>query len=180
VGDISYSVDAEDNLIDFSSNWDEIASEADTQSVMSDNITGKPLREFIQGDPTKMYVETILSFARSSQKPLIRQYRCDTPTHQRKMQMEVIPSKDGAVKLNHTLLSKTPWNKSGTIVHKNSTMLLRCSICNDIEYQNQWITQDDLLLLMSDYERTPIEVDYIVCPRCLKDITKFQKRNLDG
>ena len=170
---VSYTVDKNDKLIEFSSNWDEVAHEGDAPELAAQNIAGKPLRNFVVGNPAQMYVDVVFEFARLKKEPVVKTYRCDTPQFKRNMQMTVTPKPNGDVETVHEVLSIEPWEKELMIDNSRAKegkgdlkLYDRCSVCNDIFYEDKWLTQDDIAVLNPSFEKEPMWVTYTVCPFC--------------
>lgn len=168
--DLFFRVDKNDKLVDFSSNWNSLVFDAKAPELKDSIIIGMSLYDFIDGDSTRMYIESIIQYARTLKEVVQRPYRCDTPAFKREMVMELIPFPNGDVVLRHKLLSQSPWHYNLKIARGNDEILNldRCSICNDIRYKNRWIMQDDLVSLEPEFESKVLSIFYTVCPRCNK------------
>lgn len=140
--------------------------------LVPENILENFLADFIQDDNTTMYVEAILSLCRLRNERIYRPYRCDSPTHQRFMELELIPMQQGQVKMVHYLLKEVPFSTPITIedVSKDSTPVtqtgyyLRCSMCNSLKApgQQEWKDPSEI----GSVNLSHFRVIHTVCEHC--------------
>lgn len=139
--DVWYEVDRDNRLCRFSANWDASASDTRSVALLSSRLLGMPLLEFINGDVSAMFIETMITSARVQQKELIRLYRCDSPTHRREMR---------------------------TVTRRGERKIKRCSMCNDLQDAEAWLTQDAYLARHPHLKGEELPVYYGICPRCAR------------
>ena len=157
-----------------SENWDEFARNNDGISVLSQNVIGKSIKEFISGDPSIMWMDAILMSAKIKGKPIEKNYRCDSPDMKRYMKMIIQPLDNGCLKLTHYVI-KTEKQKQ-RIIYKGSKILTpntmqRCSVCGRILYENSWYEINEYAEIKPK-NISEFKVIYSVCDGC--------KRNLPG
>lgn len=179
---LSYTVDKNDRLIEFSSNWDEAAREGGAPQLFASDIVGEPLKSFVVGDASRAYVDMVFGFARLKQKPVIKTYRCDTPEFKRNMKMTLIPKLNGDVETVHEVVSVERWEHIVGIydsmpqeTSREVKIYDRCSVCNDMFYEDKWLTQDDIAVLNPSFEKEPMWVTYTVCPFCRNKLSEFKR-----
>lgn len=165
-----YILNGEYKIIEVHPEWDNFAKENfATSDTLKNKIIGKKIMDFIKGDPVRMWYETIISYAKSLNIRVKRPYRCDSPNKKRYMEMEVIPMKDGKIKVNHYLIKeeevKNPIEtfKFSLEMDKNSS--LRCSSCNRFLHLNRWIELEEAVKI---HDFRSIFVVDIICNECLK------------
>lgn len=169
--DVWYEVDRDNHLCGFSANWDASASDTRSVALLSSRLLGMPLLEFINGDVSAMFIETMITSARVQQKELIRPYRCDSPTHRREMRMRLQPLEDGHVRVVHELVRETPWQhprNMRTVTRRGERKIKRCSMCNDLQDAEAWLTQDAYLARHPHLKGEELPVYYGICPRCAR------------
>ncbi len=161
----SYVINSEEVIIEVSNNWDEFAIDNDGESVLSDKVVGKSLWEFINGDTTRIWLETLIKYVKHFGETISRPYRCDSPDLKRFMQLEVKKLESGIIELTHTVISteKRPapiyFNPSTA---GSSKVTKRCSMCSRIYNGKDWI-EADLFHLANNREITVI---YTICEDC--------------
>lgn len=162
--EVSYWLDAENRIRKVAGPWDDFARRNDGEDVVAARILGRPLDEFIMGEPTRMYMGVLLDAVRLLGHPVEKEYRCDSPTERRYMRMWI--TRDGEdLRVDHWILRTEP--KPGHFVIRPVTPveehLLRCSVCNRFRLGASWIEDSEL----PDHEaRDGIPVVYTVCPGC--------------
>lgn len=173
--EVSLTVNRYNKIIALSSNWEAVAAEGGAaETLASENVIGQELEAFIHSDTTRMYIESCLKLCRLKNEVLFRQYRCDSPTHKRFMELQLTPLKDGAVEMKHFLLKEAPFEVPIDIEEvaaesaTHAPQYVRCSMCNRLKPfgSDKWMPPEDLHLT----QRQSLKVIYSVCPDCLNAI----------
>lgn len=164
-----YLLDAADRIIDVSPDWDDAAAQGRGEaSAFRASVVGQPLRRFLLGDTTRMFLASALQAARLIGVPRQLDYRCDTPDQARKMTMRLVPLSDGQVRVEHQVVQswarKVPLRFEGH-VHALAPGWGRCSVC-------LWLRSPDGHWQDPEGQQLawPLAVDYTVCPRCRAEI----------
>lgn len=169
---VSYTLDRNNRIVDIGGEWDHFAVENDARNLVTPNVLGRSINEFIIGDATRMFLFTMLDCSRLLAKPLTRAYRCDSPQWRRFMEMTLEPTPHGVVELRHQLLRVEPTNHSITFTvaptGSRHEFVNRCSICNRLRLQNRWLEADEAAHwgLLAKTGECP--VIYGVCETCQK------------
>ena len=168
VSPLWYQVNENNELMAFSSQWDIDALANKVPKLLSRHLIGKHISIFISGDTTNMFTETMIHAARVRQIPLIKTYRCDSPTHKRTMQMTLTPFPDGSVRIAHQVVSESPWHHIRIIstARNPHRKVKRCSMCNNLLDGDEWITQDVFFERHPDRNAKTLAVFYGICPNC--------------
>jgi hypothetical protein len=173
----TFWLDKNNQILNVSSSWDDFARQNAGESVLSEKVCGRPLREFINGDATRMWVDTLLVLARLQNKAIERPYRCDSPSERRYMQMSVIPHEDGVLEVKHSLLQTEPRRNPvhfRGILRGRVASHRRCSICGRVYHNNHWV-EPEVLDTLSD-QNTTLVVAYTVCVDCREGLPHLPKR----
>lgn len=181
---VALVVDKDDVIQSVSSSWLSIAEQGRAaESLVPEKVIGKPLVVFIRSDSTKMYIESCLKVCRLKQQVLYREYRCDSLTHQRFMELQLTPLDEGAVEMKHFLLREVPFAEPVTLKDVSDGQFgvgqtprhqfVRCSMCNSLKAvgSQQWIAPENFPQPLD----VPTLVIHSVCPACLNKI--WHKRN---
>lgn len=165
----SYTIDKKNKIVGTSSTWDEFALENDGGEIVSKKVIGRSIWNFVKGDHTRMWLQTVFELVRLKGESIERPYRCDSPDVRRFMKMNISPLPDGKIKLEHEIL-KTE-ERERPVVFKyspesGSKIRFRCSLCGKIKVGNDWAEPDE-----SDYKEIiqkygGIIVAYTICPEC--------------
>ncbi|MBN2704939.1 MAG: hypothetical protein JXR89_00695 [Deltaproteobacteria bacterium] len=166
----SYWIDERDIIIRTSANWNDFARDNDGAGANAAHIIGRPLRNFIGDDNTRMWLDAMIQYVRVSGKSVIRPYRCDSPRERRFMEMEIRPEADGSLCLRHLVLRveerAEPYDFSFG-AKKFASSLSRCSVCNRVSADGTWLEVEDFIRL---YNRGRMEVSHDVCPDCRNNL----------
>lgn len=172
---IWYEVDHENNIICLSANWDDRVLKQQTPELLSQEIMGKPLASFFLDQLTIMFVTSMLDSARLKQMSIKKPYRCDTPSLKRYMMMKVTPFDNDSVRVSHYLLKSIPWKyvthfrasrEHQPVIAQPEQKVVRCSLCNNVKHENDWITQDAFLTQNPKWIDQEIPTIYSLCERC--------------
>lgn len=161
---IEYVLDNRDRIISVGEAWDHFADENGGMNMSSKDVIGRPLWDFVAGDTTRMWLETLFGSARLCGRTIERPYRCDSPSLKRFMQMRIAFEQGGILRIQHKILAT---EKRSAPVHfqcrakalRNARQ--RCSICGRVK-KGSW--QEPLETKAEDSAVIP--VDYTVCEDC--------------
>jgi hypothetical protein len=161
-----YLLDAQDRLVDVCPEWDAVALAGAAQpGSLRVGVIGQPLRRFIAGDVTRMYMEAVLQSCRLTGQARSLPYRCDTPDLQREMEMRLEPLAQDALRVEHRLLSARPRARRlvvQTVPAGSARHVWRCSLClrlSERALESPWL--EDL-----PSPQQPTRVMYTICPDC--------------
>ncbi|MGC9457447.1 MAG: hypothetical protein ACP5DC_07955 [Halothiobacillaceae bacterium] len=168
--DIRLVIDDQGIITDIGGGWDKAAKEGGAAEKLAvDSVIGKPLAGFIGSDATRMYYNAVFKLARLRGQTLTREYRCDSPTHKRFMEVTVTPRPDGHIEMLHQLLHEEPFAHQLLPVpvarsDPRQGTALRCSICNRVRLpgQREWVEPATLV----ESEDKTLSVIHTVCTDC--------------
>lgn len=170
-----YLLDRDNRVIDVSPDWDAAAQAGQGGgNAFRHGVIGRPLGRFLAGDTTRMFIESALQAVRLTQQPRLLNYRCDAPALSRQMQMRLQPLPDGWVRVEHMLVQARPRATALRFETPSAVLLpspgmppwLRCSICLWVcTPQGYWEPPEHV------HAARPLQVDYVVCPRCQAEMT---------
>jgi hypothetical protein len=167
---VSYWLDREDRITKVNPLWDQFAlANGGENRLLSSEIQGRRVFDFITGDQTRMYLEALLQHARFLNRSVSRSYRCDSPTMKRFMSMCLTPASEGLVQLDHTLLKSEPFQQPIIYHHEpdpQAAALPRCSVCTRLLIKENWLSPEDAETLGFLIPGKPLPVTYRICPAC--------------
>lgn len=177
---IKLVIDKKNKIIAIGGEWDSAAKQGNAvESLAEDKVLGKSIESFLGGDVTQMYYDAVFKLCRLKNETIVREYRCDSPTHRRYMKMVLTPLEDGSIQMTHETLKEIPFENEVTIVDKTleknfmSVHTKRCSICNRLLYpnSNKWVSPEEL----SEEKPLYVKVIHSVCEDC-KNINWFPSK----
>jgi hypothetical protein len=101
----TYILDGKGRIISINGPWDEFAHENGGVDIYANDIQGQLIWDFISGDATRMWFDTLINFAAIKNEIIKRPYRCDSPEFKRYMRMTITPEGNGLLRIDHELLS---------------------------------------------------------------------------
>lgn len=161
---VSYVLDSQNRIISTGGVWDEFADENGGTGSSLKDICGRSIWDFIKGDVTRMWLDSVFQYARAFGKTIERPYRCDSPDLKRFMRMRIIPEKEGVLRIEHEILSIEKRSAPVNIKFGQSTVNgvnQRCSICGRVN-MGEWKEPH------GDHDEVSdgIYVIYTVCEDC--------------
>lgn len=166
-----YWLDGSDHLVRVSDSWDVFALSNDGESCRWESIRGRPLWEFVSGDPTRMWLRTLMGHVRISAGEVERPYRCDSPTERRHMAMRIVAEPGSQLRIENVVLRSEPREHVVRVEPTPPSLgrsSRRCSVCGRIGRGARWFepeSQEARELL--DASGT-LRVIYGVCEPCLR------------
>jgi hypothetical protein len=161
-------VNRDDIIIAVGHGWDAAASIGAADALLADAVIGRSLYDYVCGDDTSMFVRVMISGARQRLQPTVRPYRCDSPTHRRWMEMEMVPRPNGDVAITHRILKTEPMpQRVAPLAGHGKLLPKRCSICNRLRLAGEWHEPDTRAVathIATAGER--FGVIYGICPTC--------------
>jgi len=163
---IVYELDVDNNIVAVNSVWQSFALENHAPELSFDQVIGKPLMQYISGNTTKQFWQTLLDKARAADSALHLDYRCDSPDIRRFMHMKVYRGERDKLHVESALLRTESRPVS---VHfkraqqRGSDTKVRCSFCNHILHKSHWVEAESLV---AGSGVVSLEVTYGICPKC--------------
>ncbi|MFW6343049.1 MAG: hypothetical protein ACOC00_08505 [Halothiobacillaceae bacterium] len=169
-GDIRVVIDDQGVITDIGGGWAQAAEQGGAADALAvDRVIGRPLARFVGSDATRMYYNAVFKLARLRRQSLTREYRCDSPTHKRFMEVTVTPLSDGGIEMLHQLLHEEPFEHAFTpmpVTRPDARLgtAVRCSICNRIRLAGtqEWVEPERLV----EQQARTLSVVHSVCPDC--------------
>ena len=172
----TYIIDKDDILVWVGSAWEPFASENDGAELISRNVIGRNLWDFVTDETTIFLYKEMLSKVRSGHAVHFS-FRCDSPTVRRFLEMHITKASRDSVQFQTVInlveertfqkLYQRPNNPRAEIV-------VTCSWCKKIEIDKEvWVEVEaaaDILGLF-DLDRTP-QLEHRVCPTCYQKAQK--------
>lgn len=180
---VSLTVDRFDRIIAVSDNWDEVAQQGKAKtSIQNNQVLGKEFNSFIRDERTRMYFDASLKLCRVRNETLFRTYRCDSPTHKRFMELELVPLPNKSVAMNHYLLKEEPFANLIEIedvedkqnpFHAGIFQYVRCSLCNALKPvgSHEWL---EPATMVTEHAQQ-FKVIHSVCPDCKAKVWRARR-----
>lgn len=169
-----YRLDAQDRIVAVDPSWDEFALANAGVGACASRVIGRPLLDFVLGDPTRMLLEAGLMATRMTGRPRSIAYRCDAPDLRRDLVMTLTPTPDGGVLVEHHLTSAQPRALAVHVQpsgHPTASGWWRCSQCQRLSAPGAhqpavWL--DSGTPLPANSAGLPLTVHEVVCDACVQ------------
>jgi hypothetical protein len=170
-----YHLDERDVIVDVNAAWNAFALQ-NGGILLADDVIGEKLLRFVTGEPTRMYLNTVLEGVRALGRSVVRPYRCDSPGLKRFMQMSVVPERGKRLRLEHRCVRVEGRDPAVAFEYRPGQTAVRCcSICNRIEQRGEWI---EAAARITGTRFARLDVAYAVCANCL--MTVGSERTVSG
>lgn len=166
-----YSIDGADSVVSVSDTWLAFARENGAPELTRDFVVGESLWEFIKGDTTKLLYKQLVQHVRDTDTTLVVPFRCDSPSVQRDMRLEIKQTCKGEVEFAGVLLSAKPRSYLPVLdarVPLTSDILTLCSCCKRALVEAiGWLRLEDAVVLSHCFEAdSRPRLRYSICPKC--------------
>lgn len=160
-------LDANDRIVEVGGQWDAFALENEAPHLAGRAVIGTSLMDHIIGTETRMFLQALLQRARLLQRPKVVPYRCDSATLKRFMCMEIRPSIDGTLRIEHRQLYTEPYAVPLRLASAdNRSLLPRCSMCNRLRIGTQWMDPGIAGTSLPSSAERRLPVHECMCPDC--------------
>lgn len=163
---IVYELDIHNNIVAINGFWQSFAIENNAPELTENQVIGKPLMEFISGNITKEFWQSLIDKARSVNEALLIDYRCDSPDLRRFMQIKLYRGENERLHFESALLrtEARPVSIHFKRAHqRGANTKVRCSFCNHILHKNGWVEAE---ALVTGSQNVTMDVIYGICPVC--------------
>lgn len=159
-----YLLNKKNHILSVSGPWDRFAEENNGVNVFSSDVCGRSLWDFVVGDFTRIWLETIFQLARLRNTMTEQWYRCDSPEVKRFMKMRIVPDREDGLRIEHKTLvtEERPVPVYIRYGPDKSNVRTRCSICGRVKLEGVWKEP------RAEYAETSREINvaYSVCTDC--------------
>lgn len=169
-----YHLDDADVMTAVDQWWLAFARENGTSELDAASVIGRPIWDFIAGEPTRTLYKELHQYVRRTGNPVTVPFRCDSPTLQRHMQLTIQRQESGCLQYESELLRVIPQRRVKLIGtgKRSSAVLTMCSFCKRALLEpSGWLDLEyiSLRLRMMDEQTVP-DLRYTICPQCATKI----------
>jgi hypothetical protein len=180
IGQVHYVIDAEDKLIDLGKTWDDFALANDGEAVVSAEVVGRSLWDFIFDESTALLYKSLLTRLRATGNPIRFPFRCDSPDLRRHLVMTLSPLQNGNVEFRNSIVELEPREAKAffqAAVAGAKEYFYMCSVCNKVRSRSSrdWKEVEDAFETHISSCEHPVQVLYKVCRHCARRIEEEHK-----
>jgi len=172
-GVFTYRIDREDVITRVSKNWVFFArANAWGSDYRPEDVVGKRLWDFIEGDETRQLYDIVLRRVREGQRCGPIPFRCDSPLERRSLELFLAPLPDGQIEFTSTIIRTErrddPIMLLDSHVDRSEATVRICSMCKKMATSpDRWVEVEEGLsrLRLFDAVEMP-RLTHGVCPGC--------------
>ncbi|GAB4400098.1 MAG: hypothetical protein Kow00123_07590 [Anaerolineales bacterium] len=177
--DIVYRVNARDEIDFVCDEWDDFAVANGGESVLSAQVLGRPIWDFITDLSTQEIYRALIRKARSG-RSLQFTFRCDAPWRRRFLEMTVVGKEGGAVEFHtRTLLEEerpTPILLDAD-VGRSDELLRSCGWCKKFLVGDEWVEVEEAVQRLRLFQRRRLpSITHGICDECYEKMNEVAAR----
>lgn len=166
-----YRVDDNDVIEFVDQWWLAFARENSAFGLDEPSVVGHAIWDFIADEPTRTLYAEIHQHVRSTGKPVVVPFRCDSPTLRRYMEPTISGGNNGQLLYQSALVRTCPHRRQPVYDRtrqRSSESLTMCSMCKrSLIEPAGWLEMEDISLRLRMYDQQTVpELCYTVCPQC--------------
>jgi len=170
-----YRIDANDVLVWVDTLWLAFAVENGAAELATESVLGRVLWDFVSGDDLRRLYMEIHSRVRSSGKPAILPFRCDSPSLQRHMRLIITRGDAGQLDYESLLVRAVPQRHIGLLDAqrpRSGAFLTICSCCRRALFEPLgWLEVEDVSVRLGLFESQKVpKLRHTVCSACTKTL----------
>ncbi|NNE00310.1 MAG: hypothetical protein HKN47_23575 [Pirellulaceae bacterium] len=171
-----YQLDRSDVVISLNDWWLAFAAENSASDLNRESVIGREIWDFIAGKPTQALYREIHRYVRSTGQSVTVPFRCDSPSLQRHMQVQIKLQGDDALLYASTLVRAQRQRKLRLLDAARQTddsILTMCSCCKrSLLEPTGWLDLEHISLRLRLFEKQTVpQLRYTVCPDCQQQIS---------
>ena len=142
-----YQLDANDVLVSVSDDWLAFARENGASELVAESVVGKSLWDFIPDEPTRTLYRDVFATVRATDQPVVVPFRCDSPTLQRFMRLEVRHHPGCGIDLRSILVRAEPCERQLLLdrtARQSHNCVTMCSCCKQVLVEpHGWLSLEE-------------------------------------
>jgi hypothetical protein len=172
---VAYEIDAADRLTCVNSAWSAVAVAAGAAHLVESRVIGRSLWDFIGDATTRQLYAAILERARGG-VPVAFDFRCDTPTRRRRLQMGITGRPAGGVGFDVRVVEAQDRPSVAlldpALEHGPGTVRM-CGWCKRVPLPDGgWVEIEDATPVLAILDRVPPPaISHGMCPACYTAIS---------
>ena len=173
---VHYTIDSEDIIRYVSPSWDKFAMKNAGENVLSEEVVGRSVWDFVINIETRHLYQTIAARIRAGRSPAKFPFRCDSPDRRRFMQMEMKPANENGIEFVSEILreeAREPIALLDQHVPRSDKCLVMCSWCKKVETASAWIEVEEAIIVLQLFgEQASPQISHTMCDSCLAQYTQ--------
>lgn len=168
----AYAVDGRDRIVAVDEAWTVFARQNEGGALTAGRVLRRSLWDYIRGIENRLIYKRIIDHVRGGGVPISFDLRCDSPTIERHLQMEVVPlPENGCLFRTHALRCdlREPVLLLSRRVERSARLLSVCGWCMNAELSGRWVELVEAVERLRDAERPAWpSLAHTICPTCFE------------
>lgn len=178
---VLYAIDRSDRLVHVNPAWSAAAEAAAAPMLAARRVIGRSLWDFVDDATTRALYGAVLERARGGARPLSFNFRCDTPTHRRLMNMRITGLEDGAVSFEVRVVA-TQVRPRVALLEPGSPrqgLIRMCGWCKRLPLPTgEWVEVETALSALDLLDASPPPaITHGMCPECHRALSRAIERD---
>jgi hypothetical protein len=172
---VIYIIDHDDRIIFTNDEWKQFALENDAPEMISEKVINQKFWNYLSGETIINIYQAILQRVRGG-KAIKYNFRCDTPTAARILQMNITMLENETVQFE-TVLVQSKERALQKILDRYSPrteeIITMCSWCNRINLSDEWHEVEEAISRLELFEQGSLpQISHGMCEDCFEIVTK--------
>jgi hypothetical protein len=172
---VAYEVDASDRLTHVNAAWSLVAEAGGAAHLAESRVIGRSLWDFIGDATTRQLYAAILERVRSG-VPIAFDFRCDTPTRRRRLQMRLTGRPARGVAFDVSMVEAEDRPSVALLdpaQERGPETILMCGWCKRVPLPTGgWVEIEDAVPVLAVLDRVPPPaITHGMCPACYDRIS---------
>lgn len=174
---VTYHINSNDVLVYTCNNWDSFALENDAPEMISSNVLGRKIWDFISNTETRYLYKLIFDYVRSLKKESDVIIRCDAPETIRLLNLKISYGSNGLLIIKSFPMKIQRQEYLPLLdrkVERSQEIIKMCSYCKGIEIAHEkWLSLEKALNELDLFQREkPPQISHGVCTDCYETVKK--------
>ena len=168
----AYAVDGQDRIAAVDEAWRLFAQQNEGESLFAQHVLRRSLWDYIRGIENRLIYKRLLDHVRGGGEPVSFELRCDGPTMERKLQMEIVPLPENGCLFRTHMLQCNPRDPVPLLsrrVERSTASLPVCDWCMQAEVLGHWVDLVEAVdrLREPEAQAWPL-LTHTICPACFE------------
>lgn len=180
---IIYRIDSQDEIVFVNDKWSEVVLARNNLDLLEQNVLGRTIWDFISDYITRDLYKEMVKIVRFG-KPVRFNFRCDSPSTRRLMEMSITLHADEQVQFESRIIraERRPFQRLLSVsTFRSDEMLNLCGWCNKVNIEEDvWTEVEDAVTVLRLFENDKLpDISHGICEDCYKpwirELTKAVK-----
>lgn len=166
---ISYTLNANDELISVDGQWDAFATANGGAHLTSPNVLGRSIWDFVSDPTTRLLYRDVLARVRHD-RTVTFTFRCDAPDCRRLLAMTVLGKPGGWVVFEIRTISeerREPQRLLDLATLRSSDLLRLCGWCKKVDVSGRWTEVEEAVVALGLFDQAVLpQVTHGICETC--------------